>query len=68
MELRRSGWSKAIPEIITFNPVVKNAFSLDSTGVEKNNTKMFAYGHYLKLEKVHYITFAMWYYDFVELF
>ena len=51
-----------IPEIITFIPVVKNKFGLDSTGVKKNNTKMFApriYGHYLKLKKVHDIMFSM---------
>ena len=32
--------SKAIPEILTFIPVIKNKFDLDGAEVEKNNTKM----------------------------
>ena len=36
------GTIKAIPEIITLSPVIRNKFGLDATKVEKNNTKMFA--------------------------
>ena len=43
--------SKAIPEILTFIPVIKNKFGLDGAEVEKNNTKMFArIRRYLKLD------------------
>ena len=58
--LTRALRSKAIPEILTFIPVIKNKFSLDGTEVEKNNTKMFALiRHYLKLEKVCDIKFSI---------
>ena len=33
--LRRSGWSKAIPEIITLFPVIKNKFGADGAEAEK---------------------------------
>ena len=39
----RLGRSKAIPEVITFIPVIENKFGLDGAEVEKkNNAKMFA--------------------------
>ena len=54
--------SKAIPEMLTFIPLIKNKFGLDGTEVAKNNTKMFArIRRYLKLEKVCDIKFSMWY-------
>ena len=33
--LRRLRWSKAIPEIITIIPVIKNKFDLDAAEVKK---------------------------------
>ena len=54
--------SKAVPEILTFIPVIKNIFGLDGAEVEKNNTKIFAHiRYYLKLEKVCDIKFSIWY-------
>ena len=51
--LRRSGRSKAIPEISSFIPVNENRFGLDGAKVEKNSKKNVrpAYGRYLKSEK-----------------
>ena len=57
--LRRSGPSKAIPEIISFIPVIENKFGLDGAKSKKiiQNVRT-AYRRYLKLEKVRDIKFS----------
>ena len=67
--LRRSGRSKAIPEVITFIPVIENKFGPNGAEAEKiiHKCSQRVWG-YLKLEKVRDIKFSKRYYVFGELF
>ena len=66
--LRRSGRSKAIPEVITFFPVIENKFAPDGAEAEKliDKSSQRAWG-YLKLEIVRDMKFSKRYYVFGEL-
>ena len=69
--LRRLRWLKAIPEVITFIPVIENKFGPDGAEAEKIIHKInvrSAFGSYLKLQKVCDMKFLKRYYVFGELF
>ena len=63
------GWSKAIPEVITFIPVIENKFGPHGTEAEKiiNKYSQRVWG-YLKSEKLRDIKFSKRYHVFGELF
>ena len=67
--LRQKRQSKAIQEIITVIPVIKNKFDLDTAEVEKIIQK---YSHWIwalfETRESLNIKFLIWYYVFVELF
>ena len=67
--LRRSGRSKAIPEVITFIPVIEDKVGPDGAEDEKiiHKCSQRVWGLF-KLEKVRDIKFSKRYYVFGELF